>query len=76
MRISTSGDAGIVSMITASIIYRIIIITGKAETLYPVYIIYGLKIYIIINSGVIFDFINYTFLLYYNLENFLDKKPY
>ena len=76
MKTSTSGDTGIISMITASIIYRIIIITGKAKTLYPVYIIHSFKIYIIINSGVISDFIDYTFLFYYNLENLLEKKPY
>ena len=64
------------SIITAFIIYRIIIITGKAETLYPVYIIHGLKIYIKINSGVIFNFIDYAFLFYYNLKSFLEKKPY
>ena len=49
---------------------------GKAETLCPVYTIHGLKIYIMINSGVILDFIDYTFLFYYNLENLLEKKPY
>ena len=76
MRISISGDMKIVSIITAFIIYRIIIITGKAKTLYPVYITHGLKIYIIINSGVIFNFIDYTFLLYHNLKNFLKKKLY
>ena len=63
IKISTSGDIKIVLIITAFIIYKIIIIMGKAKTLYPVYIIYGLKIYIIINLGVIFNFIDYTFLL-------------
>ena len=76
MRTSTSGDTGIISIITASIIHKIIIITEKAKTLYPAYIIHGLKIYIIINSGVMFNFIDYTFLLHYNLKNLLEKKPY
>ena len=63
-------------MITASIIHRIIAITGKAEILYPVYIIHGFKIYVIINSGVMFNFIDYAFLFYYNLKSLLEKKPY
>ena len=76
MRISTSGAVGIVLIITASIIHRMIIVTGKAETLRPACIIHGLKIYIIINSRVIFNFIDYTFLLHYNFESLLEKKPY
>ena len=63
-------------MIIVSIIHKIIIITGKAETLCPVCIIHGLKIYIIIDLGVIFHFIDHAFLLYHNLESFLGKKPY
>ena len=76
MKTNTSGDAGIISIITVSIIHKIIIITGKAKTLHPAYIIHGFKIYIIINSGVISDFIDYAFLLYHNLKNLLEKKPY
>ena len=76
MRTSISGDTGIVSMITASIIHRIIIITGQAKTLRPVCIIHGLEIYAIIDLRVIFNFINYTLLLHYNFKNLLEKKPY
>ena len=63
-------------MITVSIIHRIITVTGKAETLRLICIIHGLKIYIIINSGVMFNFIDYAFLFYHNFENFLEEKPY
>ena len=76
MRISTSSDTGIILILIAFIIHRIIVIIGKVKTLRPVCIIHGRKIYVIINSGVIFDFIDYGFLFYYNFENLLEKKPY
>ena len=59
-----------------SIIHKITVITGKAKILYPVYTIHGLKIYIIINSGVTFNFIDYAFLFHHNLKSLLEKKPY
>ena len=63
MRPSIHGDTGeTVLLLTAFTIHKIITITGKVDILYPVYTIHGFKIYIIIDLGVIFDFIDYEFL--------------
>ena len=73
----TNNDAGeTVSLAAASTIYRMIVITGKADTLHPACIIYGFKIYTIIDLGAIFNFINYEFLRHHELKGLLKKKPY
>ena len=46
-------------MLIIIIIYKIMAVIGKIKTLRLAYTVYGFKIYVIINSGVIFNFINY-----------------
>ena len=56
---SISGVTGDMSILIAITTHRITAVTGKINTLRPACIIYGFKIYAIINSGIIFNFINY-----------------
>ena len=56
---SISGAARDVSVLTAITTHRITAVIGKINTLRPACIVYGFKIYVIIDLGVIFNFIDY-----------------
>ena len=56
---SISGAAGDMSVLTAIITHRITAVIGKINTLRLTCIIHGFKIYVMINSGMIFNFIEY-----------------
>ena len=71
---SISGVTGYISVLVAITTYRMTAVIGKIHTLRLACTVYGFKIYIMINSEVIFDFINYEFLFFNKLKNLLENK--